>query len=88
MSEKVLTGQLVVVQVEDLHCRAAAEFRGNVACTARRSFLDVGILVYPSRNLSTKVRTGQSVEVQHEGLHSRAAPQLRRDCTCAARRSF
>jgi hypothetical protein len=47
-----------------------------------------GILVYPSRNLSTKVLTGQSVRPEREFLHSRAAPQLRRDCTCAARRSF
>ena len=38
VSEKVLTGQLVVVQAEGVHCRAAAEFRGNVACAARGLF--------------------------------------------------
>ena len=84
----MLTGQFVVVQIELLQCCAEAEFRGNVACAARRSFLDVGTLVYPSRNLSTKVLTSQPVVPQLEVLHSRAAPQLRWDCTCAARRSF
>ncbi len=42
LSKKVLTGQYVVVQVEPLQCRAEAEIRRNVACTARRSCLDVG----------------------------------------------
>ena len=82
------TGQFVEAQIEVRHRRAPPELRRNVACAARRSFLVFGLLVYPSRNLSTKVLTGQSIRVEREVLHSRAAPQLRRDCTCAARRSF
>ncbi len=38
------TGQLVVEQTEILHCRAEAEFRGDVACAGRRCFLVRGIL--------------------------------------------
>ncbi len=44
LSKKVLTGQLVLVQVEDRQVSEEAEFRGNVACAARRSLLDVGTL--------------------------------------------
>ena len=84
----MLTGELVAAQLEDLHGRAAAEFRGNVACTARRSFLDVGVLVYRSINLSKKVLTGQLVAVQVEAPYRRAPPELRRNVACAARRSF
>ncbi len=46
LSKKVLTGQLVVEQPQALQCRAEAEFRGNVACAARRAYSEVGILVY------------------------------------------
>ena len=46
LSKKVLTGQSVCVQIELPHGCAEAEFRRNVACAARRSFLDVGTLVY------------------------------------------
>ena len=42
----MLTGQLVVVKPERRHSRAEADFRRNVACAARRSFFEVGILVY------------------------------------------
>ena len=84
----MLTGQFVAEQIEFLHCRAEAEFRGDVACAARTSCLDVGILVYRSINLGTKVRTGQFVVVQPELRHSRAPPELRRNVACAARRSF
>ena len=42
----MLTGQFVDTQAEHLQCRAEAEFRGNVACAARRSYFEVGILVY------------------------------------------
>ncbi len=44
LSKNVLTGQFVVVQPERAQCRAEAEFRRNVACAARRSFFEVGIL--------------------------------------------
>ncbi len=40
------TGQFVEAEHELFQCRAEAEFRRNVACAARRSFLDVGTLVY------------------------------------------
>ena len=63
LCKKVLTGQFVVVQIEPLQCCAEAEFRGNVACSARRSFLVRGTLVYRSINLSKNVLTGQSVGV-------------------------
>ncbi len=53
--QNVLTSQLVSVQTEVLHCRAEAEFRRNVACAARRSFLDVGTLVNQSINLTQLV---------------------------------
>ena len=64
MSKKVLTGQMVVLQPERLQCRAEAEFRRNVACAARRHFLDVGTLVYQTSNVSKKVLTVQLVVVQ------------------------
>jgi hypothetical protein len=59
----MLTGQLVVLQVEHLQCRAQAEFRGNVACAAPRSFLDVGPLV---SRLRTKMPTDQFVDLEIE----------------------
>ena len=60
----MLTGQLVVGQIELLQCRAEAEFRRDVACAARRYFLDVGTLVYQTSNVSKKVLTVQLVVVQ------------------------
>ena len=88
MSKKVLTGQLVVVQMEFCHASAEPELRRDVACAARRSFLVRGTLVYQSSKVSKKELTGQPVVVKVEKLQSRAATQLRRDVTCAARRSF
>jgi hypothetical protein len=44
--QKMLTSQCVEPHIEQLQCRAEAEFRRNVACAARRSFLGVGTLVY------------------------------------------
>jgi hypothetical protein len=35
LSEKVLTGQMVVTQLESHQCREEAEFRRDVACAAR-----------------------------------------------------
>ena len=88
MSNKVLTGQLVVVQVELRHASAEPELRRDGACAARRSFLVCGRLVYQLSNMSKKVLTGQLVEVQPELRHASAQPKLRRDVACAARRSF
>ena len=86
----MLTGQLVVAQIEVRHRRAPPELRRNVACAARRSFLVFGTLILVSQpiNLSKKVRTGQSVGIQTEVLHGRAEAELRRNVACAARRSF
>jgi hypothetical protein len=88
LSKKLLTGQLVLVQVEDRQVSAEDEFRGNVACAARRSFLDVGTLVYQQMNLSKKVLTGQFVVVQKELLQCCAEAEFRGNVACAARRSF
>ncbi len=78
----MLTGQSVVLQPEVLECRAEAEFRGNVACAARRSYFEVGILVYQLGTVSTKMRTGQFVGLEIEEVHSAAAPQLGWNSTC------
>ncbi len=84
----MLTGQFVVGQHEALQCRPESEFRRNDACAARRSFLDVGTLVYHPINLSNKLLTGQFVLVQTECLHSCAEAEFRRDVACAARTSL
>ena len=88
VSKKVLTGKLVVVQVEERHASAEPELRRDVACAARRSFLVRGTLVYQPANLSKKVLTGQLVFVQIEFLHGCAEAEFRRNVACAARRSF
>ncbi len=49
------TGQSVEEQTEVLHGRAEAEFRRNVACAARRSFLVRGTLVYQTGQDEHKV---------------------------------
>jgi hypothetical protein len=54
LSKKVLTRQFIVAQQKFLQCRAESEFRRNVACAARRSFLDVGTLGNHPINLSKK----------------------------------
>ena len=84
----MLTGQLVLVQVEVRHASAEPELRRDVACAARRSFLVHGRLVYHSSNMSKQVLTGQLVAAQVEIRHGSAEPELRRDVACAARRSF
>ncbi len=63
---------MVDTQAELLQCLTEAEFRGNVACAARRSFLDVGTLFFQPINLSKKVLTGQFVVAQLEVRQGRA----------------
>ena len=46
LSKKVLTSQFVPIQLQVHQGGAEAEFRRNVACAARRSFLVRGTLVY------------------------------------------
>ena len=64
MSNKELTGQSVAYKVEARHSRAAPQLRRDVACAARRSFLDCGTLEYQTSNVSKKVLTVQLVVVQ------------------------
>ena len=84
----MLTGQLVVVQLEVLHGRAATQLRRDVACAAIRSCLVRGTLVYQLSNVSKKVLTAQFVAGQPDLRHASAEAELRRDVACAARRSF
>ena len=64
MSKKVLTGQLVVFQIEVRHASAEPELRRDITCAARRSFLVHGRLVYQTSKVSKKVLTVQLVVVQ------------------------
>ena len=52
---------MVVVQPEALQCRAEAEFRGNVACAARRAYSEVGILVYQTGQDEHKIDASESL---------------------------
>ena len=55
LSKKVLTSQFVPIQLQVHQGGAEAEFRRNVACAARRSFLVRGTLVYQTGEMSTKL---------------------------------